>query len=320
MKLAFILDPLDTLNPRKDSSYAMMLEAHARQHQIYVLQQGDIIWRSGVVTGFARKLDFVDPSIRGNVWYQQEERQELALAEFDAVLMRKDPPFGMEYVYSTYLLELAEEQGAFVINRPRAIRDHNEKLAIMEFAPFIPPSLVTRQEALIRDFLAEHKDIILKPLDGMGGASIFRVHSTDHNIGVIIETLTHYGTRTIMVQRFLPEIVEGDKRILLIAGQPVAQALARKPKPGETRGNLAAGGTGIAQPLSPRDREIAEMLGEILYRRGLMLVGLDVIGDYVTEINVTSPTGMQEITVQSGINVAGLMIDALENSIRIRNT
>lgn len=320
MKLAFILDPLDTLNPRKDSSYVMMLEAHARQHQIYVLQQGDIIWRSGVVTGFARKLDFVDPSIRGNVWYQQEERQELALAEFDAVLMRKDPPFDMEYVYSTYLLELAEEQGAFVINRPRAIRDHNEKLAIMEFAPFIPPSLVTRQEALIRDFLAEYKDIILKPLDGMGGASIFRVHSTDHNIGVIIETLTHYGTRTIMVQRFLPEIVEGDKRILLIAGQPVAQALARKPKSGETRGNLAAGGTGIAQPLSPRDREIAEMLGEILYRRGLMLVGLDVIGDYVTEINVTSPTGMQEITAQSGINVAGLMIDALENSIRIRNT
>lgn len=320
MKLAFILDPLDTLNPKKDSSYVMMLEAHARQHQIYVLQQGDIIWKGGVVAGFARKLDFVDPPIRGNVWYQQEEAQELALAEFDAVLMRKDPPFDMEYVYSTYLLELAEEQGAFVINRPRAIRDHNEKLAIMEFAQFIPPSLVTRQEALIRDFLAEHKDIILKPLDGMGGASIFRVHSTDHNIGVIIETLTHYGTRTIMVQRFLPEIVEGDKRILLIAGQPVAQALARKPKSGETRGNLAAGGTGIAQPLSPHDREIAEILGEILYRRGLMLVGLDVIGDSVTEINVTSPTGMQEITAQSGINVAGLMIDALENSIRIRNT
>ncbi len=320
MRLAFILDPLDTLNPKKDSSYVMMLEAHARQHQIYVLQQGDIIWKGGVVAGFTRKLDFVDPPIRGNVWYRQEESQELALAEFDAVLMRKDPPFDMEYVYSTYLLELAEEQGAFVINRPRAIRDHNEKLAIMEFAQFIPPSLVTRQEALIRNFLAEHKDIILKPLDGMGGASIFRVHSTDHNIGVIIETLTHYGTRTIMVQRFLPEIVEGDKRILLIAGQPVAQALARKPKPGETRGNLAAGGTGIAQPLSPRDREIAEILGEILYRRGLMLVGLDVIGDYVTEINVTSPTGMQEITAQSGINVAGLMIDALENSIRIRNT
>jgi len=318
MKLAFILDPLDTLNPKKDSSYAMMREAHAREHQLYVLQQRDIIWKGGAILGLARRLNFIDLPMNGNVWYQQDEGQELALAEFDVVLMRKDPPFDMEYVYSTYLLELAEKQGAFVINRPRAIRDHNEKLAIMEFTQFIPPSLVTRQETLIRDFLAEHKDIILKPLDGMGGASIFRVHSTDHNIGVIIETLTYYGTRTITAQRFLPEIVDGDKRILLIAGKPVAQALARKPKPGETRGNLAAGGTGIVQPLSPRDREIAETLGEILHQRGLMLVGLDVIGDYVTEINVTSPTGMQEITAQSGINVAGLMIDALENSIRER--
>jgi len=318
MKLAFILDPLDTMNPKKDSSYAMMREADVREHQLYVLQQRDIIWKGGAILGLARRLNFIDPPMNGNVWYQQDEGQELALAEFDAVLMRKDPPFDMEYVYSTYLLELAEKQGAFVINRPRAIRDHNEKLAIMEFTQFIPPSLVTRQEALIRDFLAEHKDIILKPLDGMGGASIFRVHSTDHNIGVIIETLTHYGTRTITAQRFIPEIVDGDKRILLIAGKPVAQALARRPKPGETRGNLAAGGTGIVQPLSPRDWEIAETLGEILHQRGLMLVGLDVIGDYVTEINVTSPTGMQEITAQSGINVAGLMIDALERGIRER--
>ncbi len=320
MKLAFILDPLDTINPKKDSSYAMMREAHARGHQIFVLQQGDIVWKNGAVASFARQLyDLVDPLTQGNAWYKQGDAQQMVLAEFDAVLMRKDPPFDMEYVYSTYLLELAEKQGAFVINRPRAIRDHNEKLAIMEFTQFIPPSLVTRQEALIRDFLAEHKDIILKPLDGMGGASIFRVHSTDHNISVIIETLTHYGTRTIMVQRFLPEIADGDKRILLIAGKPVAQALARKPKPGETRGNLAAGGTGTVQPLSARDQEIAETLGEILYQRGLMLVGLDVIGDYVTEINVTSPTGMQEITAQSGISVAGLMIDALESSVRARN-
>lgn len=319
MKLAFILDPLDTLNPKKDSSYAMMREAHARDYQIYVLQQGDIVWKNGIVVGFVHRLDLIDSPIHSNNWYEQGNAQEMALAEFDAVLMRKDPPFDMEYVYSTYLLELAEKQGAFVINRPRAIRDHNEKLAIMEFTQFIPPSLVTRQEVLIRDFLAEHKDIILKPLDGMGGASIFRVHSTDHNIGVIIETLTHYGTRTIMAQRFLPEIVEGDKRILLIAGKPVAQALARKPKPGETRGNLAAGGTGLVQPLSPRDRKIAETLGKILYERGLMLVGLDVIGDYVTEINVTSPTGMQEITAQSGINVARLMIDALEHSVRERS-
>ena len=319
MKFAFVVDPLDTLNPKKDSSYAMMREARVRGHQLYVLQQRDIAWKNGMVVGFARRFDLIDSPIPSNTWYEQGDAQEMALAEFDAVLMRKDPPFDMEYVYSTYLLEMAEKQGAFVINRPCAIRDHNEKLAIMEFTQFIPPSLVTRQEVLIRDFLAEHKDIILKPLDGMGGASIFRVHSTDHNIGVIIETLTHYGTRTIMAQRFLPEIVEGDKRILLIAGKPVAQALARKPKPGETRGNLAAGGTGIVQPLTPRDLEIAETLGKILHQRGLMLVGLDVIGDYVTEINVTSPTGMQEITTQSGIHVAGLMINALENSIHARN-
>lgn len=318
MKFAFIVDPLDTLNPNKDSSVAMMREAYVRGHRLYALQQGNIVWKNGIVAGFVRRLDLIGTPIHGKIWYEQGDLQEMALAEFDAVLMRKDPPFDMEYVYSTYFLELAEKQGAFVINRPRAIRDHNEKLAIMEFTQFIPPSLVTRQESLIRDFLAEHQDIILKPLDGMGGASIFRVHSTDHNIGVIIETLTHYGTRTIMAQRFLPEIVAGDKRILLIAGKPVAQALARKPKPGETRGNLAAGGTGWVQPLSPRDREIAETLGEILYQRGLMLVGLDVIGDYVTEINVTSPTGMQEITAQSGINVAGLMIEALENSVRER--
>ncbi|MDT8363792.1 MAG: glutathione synthase [Nitrosomonas sp.] len=319
MKLAFILDPLDTLTPGKDSSYAMMREADARQHRLYVLQQGDIVWKGDRIMGFVRKLDLIDPLTHAGAWYRQGELLEMALCEFDAVLMRKDPPFDMEYVYSTYLLALAEKQGAFVINSPQAIRDHNEKLAIMEFTQFIPPSLVTRQERLIRAFLAEHQDIILKPLDSMGGASIFRVHSTDHNLGVIIETLTHYGTRTIMAQRFLPEIAHGDKRILLIAGKPVAQALARKPKPGETRGNLAAGGTGSVQPLSQRDREIAEAVGKILHQRGLMLVGLDVIGDCLTEINVTSPTGMQEITAQSGINVAGLMIDTLENSIYSRN-
>jgi glutathione synthase len=218
----------------------------------------------------------------------------------------------MEYIYSTYLLELAESGGVRVINCPRAIRDHNEKLAIAKFDQFAPPTLVTRQEHLIRDFLAEYGDIVLKPLDGMGGASIFRVHRGDHNIGVIIETLTHYGTRTVMAQRYIPEISQGDKRILLIAGRPVPYSLARIPRPGESRGNLTAGATGVAQPLTKRDREIAEVLGPELNNRGLMLVGLDVIGDYLTEINVTSPTCMREIEDQTGFNSAGMMIDALE--------
>ena len=314
MKLAFILDPLDSIKIGKDSSYAMMREAASRRHQLYTLQQSDLAWKDQQVVGFARALTLIDPPDSSYHWYEGGSTEEIPLSRFDAVLMRKDPPFDTEYIYSTYLLELAERQGAYVVNSPRSIRDHNEKLAITEFPQFIPPSLVTSQEQLILGFLAEHGDIILKPLDGMGGAGIFRVKNTDHNIGVIIETLTHYGTRTIMAQRFLPEIREGDKRILLIAGKPVDYALARIPKPGETRGNLAAGGTGKAQPLSIHDREIANELGPILYSRGLMLVGLDVIGSHLTEINVTSPTGMREISDQTGINVAGLMIDALEQA------
>lgn len=319
MKLAFILDPLDSIKIGKDSSYAMMCEAAARHHQLYTLQQNDLAWKDHQVIGFARPLTLLDPPEGDHYWYEEGAIEEIPLSGFDAVLMRKDPPFDTEYIYSTYLLELAERQGAYVVNSPRGIRDHNEKLAITEFPRFTPPSLVTSQEQLILEFLAEHEDIILKPLDGMGGAGIFRIQNTDHNIGVIIETLTRYGTRTIMAQRFLPEIREGDKRILLIAGRPVDYALARIPKPGETRGNLAAGGTGVARPLSARDREIAEELGQILYARGLMLVGLDVIGNHLTEINVTSPTGMREISDQTRTNVAGLMIDALEQNIARKN-
>lgn len=320
MKLAFILDQLDSIKIDKDSSFAMMREAAARGHQLFVMQQGDLVWKDKLMTGFSRKLTLTNQKDQKKGWYQYQEglAKAIPLQEFDAVLMRKDPPFDVEYVYSTYLLELAEQQGAFVVNNPRSIRDHNEKLAIAKFDRFIPPTLVTRQELLIREFLDEHEDIVLKPLDGMGGASVFRVHSTDHNISVILEMLTHYSTRTIMAQRFLPEISQGDKRILLIAGEPVPFALARKPKPGETRGNLAAGGIGIAQPLSERDHEIANALGPQLYKQGLMLVGLDVIGDSLTEINVTSPTGMQEITNQTGFNVAGMMIDALERCVRDR--
>ncbi|HZP94249.1 MAG TPA: glutathione synthase [Burkholderiales bacterium] len=309
MKLAFILDPLDSIKPYKDSSYAMMREAARRGHALAVLHQEDLVWKSGRVTGFVRALELTQDE---HDWYRTGERVETALEAFDFVLMRKDPPFDMEYVYSTYLLELAQRQGAKVVNDPRALRDFNEKVAIAKFARFTVPTLIARDERLIRAFLAEHGDVILKPLDGMGGASVFRLHRQDHNIGVVIETLTHYGRRTIMVQRFIPEIRDGDKRVLVIGGEPVPYALARIPKPGETRGNLAAGGTGVAQPLTAREREIAEALGPELNSLGLMLVGLDVIGGWLTEVNVTSPTCMREIEDQTGFNAAGMMIDALE--------
>ncbi|MGH8762563.1 MAG: glutathione synthase [Nitrosospira sp.] len=314
MKLGFILDQLDSIKPYKDSSFAMMREAASRGHQLFAMQQGDLAWKSGETVGFARAMELTG-SLDARRWYQIKESEEMPLQDLDAVLMRKDPPFDMEYVYSTYLLELAESAGARVFNSPRAVRDHNEKFAIAKFPQFTPPTLVTRQDYLIRDFLAEHRDIVLKPLDGMGGASVFRIHSADHNISVIMEMLTHYGTRTVMAQRYIPEIAQGDKRILLIAGEPVPYALARIPRPGESRGNLNAGGTGIAQPLTTRDREIAEALGTILQERGLILVGLDVIGDYLTEINVTSPTCMQEIADQTGFNSADMMINALEKHV-----
>ncbi len=312
MKLAFIMDQLDSIKTSKDSSYAMICEAIARNHQIHVIYQHDIVLIDNLVTGYARALTLTDTPQHDGHWYNVSDVLATPLNKFDAVLMRKDPPFDMEYIYSTYLLELAETQGAFIINSPHAIRDHNEKLAITKFPQWITPTLVTSQGHFIREFLNQYQDIILKPLDGMGGASVFRVHSADHNMNVILETLTHYGTRTIMAQRFIPEIAQGDKRILLIAGKAVPYALARIPKAGETRGNLAAGGTGQVQPLSERDKAIATSLGPSLAQQGLMLVGLDVIGDFLTEINVTSPTGMQEITQQTGFNVAGMMMDAIE--------
>ena len=309
MKIAFIVDPLDDFKLYKDTTYAIMREAAARGHALYAMQQEDLLWRAGTVYGNAARLHLTGTTER---WYALESAAETPLEQFDVVLMRKDPPFDMEYVYSTYLLELAEAQGARIVNRPRAIRDHNEKLAIARFPQFTAPTLVTRQETLIRGFLAEQQDIILKPLDGMGGTSVFRVHRTDPNVNVIIETLTHYGRRTIMAQRYIPQIADGDKRVLIIAGKPVPYALARIPQPGETRGNLAAGGRGVARPLTARDREIAEALGPVLLEAGLLLVGLDVIGEHLTEINVTSPTCFQEIMQQTDCNVAGMMVDALE--------
>ena len=302
MKIAFIADPLDHFKIYKDSTYAMMREAHRRGHELYVMLQEDVAWRDGAVTGDAQSLHMTGDKV---AWYQLGARRAVPLQEFDVVLMRKDPPFDMEYVYSTYLLELAQQQGARIVNDPRAIRDTNEKITIAHFPQFTVPSLVARRMDMLHEFLVKHGDIILKPLDEMGGASVFRVKKNDPNLNVIIETITRYGQRTVMAQQFIPEISDGDKRILLIAGKPVPHALARIPKPGETRGNLAAGGTGIVRPLTPRDREIAETLGPQLAARGHFLVGLDVIGNYITEINVTSSTGFQEITNQTGFNVAG---------------
>ena len=309
MKLAFVVDPLDSFKIYKDTTFAIMREAAARGHRLFAMEQEDLALRRGTIYGSASRLHLTG---KKPTWYRREKTAALPLKDFDAVLMRKDPPFDMEYVYSTYLLELAEAQGARVFNRPRAIRDWNEKMGAVRFPQFAPPTVVTRREALIRDFLAEQRDVILKPLDGMGGASVFRVRRDDPNVNVIIETVTHYGRRTIMAQRYLAEIRDGDKRVLLIGGKPVPHCLARIPKPGETRGNLAAGGTGVARKLTKRDREIAGKLGPVLHKEGLLLVGLDVIGDWLTEVNVTSPTCFQEITEQSGFNVAGMFMDALE--------
>ena len=314
MKLAFVVDPLHTFKIYKDSTYAMLVEADSRGHELYVMRQEDLVLKRGKVIGVSRQVTLRN---HPDEWFSLDPEAEMALQQFDAVVMRKDPPFNMEYVTSTWLLEVAARQGARVFNDPRAIRDHSEKLAIARFPQFTAPTLVSRLEGQINAFIDEHKDVVLKPLDGHGGASIFRVNERDPNRNVIIETLTQLGERMIMAQRYIPEIRDGDKRILLIGGKPVPHCLARIPREGESRGNLAAGGTGVARPLTERDKEIAGALGPDLMSRGLLLVGLDVIGDYLTEVNVTSPTCFQEITQQTGFNVAGMFVDALENAARV---
>ena len=313
MKLLFITDPLENFAIYKDTTFAMVREAQQRGHSIAVCQPQEVMWVSGsVVTARVRDIVLTGQQ---SAWFSAQPVRSAALADFDAVLMRKDPPFDSEYFYATHLLEQAEREGAKVFNKPRALRDHPEKLAIMEFAQFIGPTLVTRDAADVRRFHDEHRDIILKPLDGMGGMGIFRVGPDGMNLGSIIETLNQGGAQSLMVQKFLPEIVDGDKRVLIIGGKPVPYSLARIPQGSEVRGNLAAGGKGVAQPLSARDYEIAHALGPILQSRGLLLAGVDVIGDYVTEINVTSPTCFQEIQQQTGCDVAALFVDALETAV-----
>ena len=318
MQLLFIADPLETFKTYKDSTFAMMREAVARGHTLMACGPQDLRWQRGEqVTAFVRDITLTGDA---DDWFraaqQRPDERPQVLAEVDAVLMRKDPPFDPEYFYATHLLSQAVREGARVFNDPAALRNHPEKLAILEFPQFIGPTLVTRDAADVRRFHAEHQDIILKPLDGMGGMGIFRVGPDGLNLGSITETLNADGAQTLMVQRYLPEIVKGDKRILVIGGVPVPYCLARIPQGSEIRGNLAAGGKGVAQPLSDRDREIATSLGPILAARGLLLVGLDVIGDSLTEINVTSPTCFQEITQQTGFDVAKVYIDALEAALK----
>ncbi|WP_054285157.1 glutathione synthase [Gulbenkiania mobilis] len=311
MRILFIADPLEQFKIYKDTTFAMMEAAAARGHAISVCQARHLSVESGRVLADTRLV-----TLTGNkdAWFRLADAERHPLFAFDAVLMRKDPPFDLEYLYATQLLTLAESQGAHVFNSGQVMRDFNEKLAILNFPELTAPTLVTGESARLRAFVRQHQDVILKPLDSMGGDSIFRVKPDDPNLSVIIETITLHGTRTVMAQRYIPEIREGDKRILIIGGKPVDHCLARVPLAGETRGNLAAGGRGEARPLTARDREIAETIGPELKKRGVLFAGADVIGNYLTEINITSPTCFREIMDQTGIDVAGLFITALEEA------
>jgi glutathione synthase len=314
MNILFIVDPLASFNTKKDTSFAMMREAQKRGHKVSACEVPHIQWQRGECV----KAEVQDLHLTGDAhhWFDVIATRQAWLKDFDAVLMRKDPPFDSEFFYATHMLSQAEREGAKVFNKPEALRNHPEKLAIMEFPQFIGPTLVTRSANAIKAFHAEHKDIILKPLDGMGGMGIFRVGADGMNLGSIIETLNLEGAQSVMVQKFLPAISQGDKRVLIIGGKPVPYCLARIPQGGEVRGNLAAGGKGVAQALNDNDRAIAESVGAVLAPRGLLLIGLDVIGTNVTEINVTSPTCFQEIFDQTGCDVAAIFIDALEAAVQ----
>jgi glutathione synthase len=307
--LLFIVDPLDSLKAYKDSSVAMMRAAQARGHAIWAAEQTHLHWSKARIAAHATRLSLTD---NDEDWYRAHESETRALKDFGAVLMRKDPPFDLEYVATTWLLSAAVREGARVFNAPDAIRDHNEKLAITEFAPFVTPTLVTREPARLQAFIDEERDVVVKRLDVMGGENIFRVRTDDPNRNVIVEIMAQGGSRMVMAQRYIPEIKDGDHRVLIIDGKPVPHVLARIPKAGDSRGNLAAGARAVAKPISKRQREIAEALGPLLAKRGLLLVGLDVIGDWLTEVNVTSPTCFREIQDQSGFDVAGMFITALE--------
>jgi glutathione synthase len=317
IRIGIVMDPISEIHYKKDSSLAMLLAAQQRNWQLSYMEPQDLYLHNGQAMGNIRPLDvFADPQR----WYQLGEAEQLPLNRLDVILMRKDPPFDNEFLYATHILEAAERDGVLVVNRAASLRDCNEKLFATQFPQCCPPNTVTRRADILRTFIGEHSDVILKPLDGMGGSQIFRVREDDPNISVIIETLTLHGQQQIMAQRYLPEITNGDKRILMINGEPIPYCLARIPQAGETRGNLAAGGRGEARPLSERDRWIATEVGPELRRRGLLFVGLDVIGDYLTEINVTSPTCIREIDAAYDTDIGGKLMDCIEQLLKQRHS
>ncbi|MCP3129687.1 glutathione synthase [Shewanella sp. KJ2020] len=315
IKLGIVMDPISEINIKKDSSFAMLMAAQERGYQLFYMEMADLAMVNGVAMANMRPLTVINDASK---WFELGEAQDTPMSELDVILMRKDPPFDTEFIYATYMLERAEEQGVLIVNKPQSLRDANEKLFTAWFSEFTPETIVTRDAKRIRAFHQAKGDIILKPLDGMGGTSIFRVKQDDPNLGVIIETLTSYGQQYAMAQAFIPEITKGDKRILVVDGEPVPYALARIPMKGETRGNLAAGGSGVAQPLSDSDWAIARAIGPELKKRGLIFVGLDVIGDKLTEINVTSPTCIREIQAAFDVDITGMLMDAIEARIQAK--
>ena len=312
IKLGVIMDPIESINVRKDSTFAMLLAAQARGWKLFYMNQNDLSYQDNIVTAHTQEMSVIDDPLQ---WVEFGKEKNLPLHELDVVLMRKDPPFDMEYIYTTYLLEHAAAKGTIVVNKPQALRDANEKMFTMWFDDLTPPTLVTRREEHIREFLHEHKEIILKPLGGMGGESIFHVKQRDLNLAVIIETLTHNGSRYAMCQKFIPEIKAGDKRILMVDGEPVPYALARIPAKGELRGNLAAGGKGVGIELSDSDRRICEIIAPVLKEKGILFAGIDVIGDYLTEINITSPTCIRELDTIFGLDIGGQLMNSIEKKL-----
>ncbi|HIF9190127.1 TPA: glutathione synthase [Photobacterium damselae] len=312
IKLGIVMDPIESINIKKDSSFAMMMEAQRRGWEIHYMEMNDLSLEQGKAVARTRVVSLKEDP---NGWFEFQSEQEVALSELDAVLMRKDPPFDTEYIYATYILERAEVEGTLIVNKPQSLRDCNEKLFTAWFPELTPTTMVTRRADKIKAFHQQHGDVILKPLDGMGGSSIFRVMNGDPNVSVIIETLTNMGQNYCMAQTFVPDISNGDKRILVVDGEPMPYCLARIPAKGETRGNLAAGGRGEARPLSETDRRIAEAVAPTLKEKGLIFVGLDVIGDKLTEINVTSPTCIREIEAAFDISITGKLMDAIERRL-----
>ena len=312
IKLGMVMDPIDRINIKKDTSFAMLLEAQARGWELHYMELNDLFLRNGTAHARSRQLQV---ERNPEAWYRFVSEHVSPLAELDVILMRKDPPFNQEYIYATYILEQAEREGVYVVNKPQSLRDANEKMYTAWFPQCCTDTLVARDPQKIRNFLQEQGEIILKPLDGMGGASIFYVRERDPNLSVILETMTEHGSRFIMAQRYLPEVKDGDKRILMVNGEPIPYCLARIPATGESRGNLAAGGRGEGRPLSERDRWIAEQVGPTLREKGLIFVGLDVIGDHLTEVNVTSPTCVQELDTQFGLNISGQLMDHIHRRL-----